>query len=601
MTSNALQVSPPSFAATHSSGRPRTSASSVEGVRDRIATASSITNGRRVRSLCAVIFHCQPMRMKILTRVRAALLVALVVAACDRTPTPAPALVTVAEQSGFARTGRSEEVETLCAAFERTWPAEVRCVEFGRSPESRPRRSLVQSSDGVIDPAAARERGRPVVLMQGGIHAGEIDGKDAGFLALRQALEGTAAGGALARVTLVFVPVFNVDGHERFGRWNRPNQTGPEEMGWRTTAHNLNLNRDYTKAEAPEMRAMLRLLGDWDPILYADLHVTDGAQFEHDVSLSVTPTLAGDDELKRAGVGLRDELLHRLAARGSLPVDFYPDFVRSDDPASGFAVAVSQTRFSQQYWAARNRLAVLVETHSWKDYATRVRVTHNSIIAMLELAAARGADWRMAATASDQRSTQIGGSSVALAYENTDHVSMIDFRGYAYPREPSPISGGLAMRYDSTRPQVWRVPLRDEVRPSVTVVAPRGGYLVPPAHATWAAEELAFHGLQGRTVTNAATGAAVQTFRATKAAIAPETFEGRAVMSVEGEWTNERRDIPAGSLFVPIAQARSHLLMTLLETRDSDSFVRWGFFNAALQRQEDMEAYVAHVRVVEMV
>ena len=91
-------------------------------------------------------------------------------------------------------------------------------------------------------------------------------------------LEGTAAQGALAQVTFVFVPVFNVDGHERFGRWNRPNQVGPEEMGWRTTAQNLNLNRDYVKADAPEMQAMLRLLNEWDPILYVDLHVTDGAQ-----------------------------------------------------------------------------------------------------------------------------------------------------------------------------------------------------------------------------------------------------------------------------------------------------------------------------------
>src|SRR5258707_10269894 len=111
MTANGLRVSPPSFAATHPSGRPRTSASSVEGVRDRIAIASSMTNGRRVRSGCVVIFTHQPMPMKTLTPLRAALLAALVVAACDRTPTPAPALVTVAEQSGFARTGRYEEVE----------------------------------------------------------------------------------------------------------------------------------------------------------------------------------------------------------------------------------------------------------------------------------------------------------------------------------------------------------------------------------------------------------------------------------------------------------------------------------------------------------
>ena len=96
-----------------------------------------------------------------------------------------------------------------------------------------------------------------MTLIQGGIHAGEIDGKDAGFLALREALDGKAAPGALDRQVLVFVPVFNVDGHERFGRWNRPNQRGPEEMGWRTTAQNLNLNRDYVKADAPEMQAML--------------------------------------------------------------------------------------------------------------------------------------------------------------------------------------------------------------------------------------------------------------------------------------------------------------------------------------------------------
>ena len=527
------------------------------------------------------------------TMLRIAPLVAATTVACGGGNAPPPVLVTAAEQSGYTRTGRYDEVEKLCAAFQQAWPGNVRCVEFGRSPENRPMLALVASADGTLDAASARRANRPVVLMQGGIHAGEIDGKDAGFLALKELLEGDAVAGALARVTLVFVPVFNVDGHERFGRWNRPNQVGPEEMGWRTTAQNLNLNRDYTKADAPEMQAMLRLLGDWDPILYADLHVTDGAQFEHDVSLSVTPTLAGDEELKRAGVGLRDELLHRLTARGSLPIDFYPDFIRSDDPTSGFAVAVTQTRFSQQYWATRNRLAVLVETHSWKDYATRVRVTRNAIIAMIELAAARGTDWRVAATAADRRSAEIGGSSVALTYENTEHVAMIDFRGYSYTREPSAISGGLATRYDNTRPQSWHIPLRDEVRPSITVVAPRGGYVVPPAHATWVAEKLALHGIQGRMVTNAATGAAVQTFRAVKAAIAPATFEGRAVMSVEGEWTNERRDIPAGSLFVPIAQARSHLLMTLLEPRDPDSFVSWGFFNAAFERKEYMEAYVA--------
>ena len=509
----------------------------------------------------------------------------------SRTPADTRALVTVAEQSGYQRTGRYDEVEKLCAGFARAWPSRVRCVEFGRTPENRVMRAIVASDDGTLDPAAARQKNRPVVFMQGGIHAGEIDGKDAGFLALREMLEGKAAPGALARATLVFVPVFNVDGHERFGRWNRPNQRGPEEMGWRTTAQNLNLNRDYVKAEAPEMQAMLRLLGEWDPILLADLHVTDGAEFEHDVSLTVTPTLVGDEELRQTAVGFRDELMRRLTAHGSLPIDFYPQFVRDDDPTSGFAVTISQTRFSQQYWATRNRLGVLVETHSWKDYPTRVRVTHNAIVAMMELAADRGPAWRGAAQRADARAAQIGASTVPLTFTNTDHVSTIEFRGYAYTRTPSPISGALATRYDPTRPEIWRIPLRDELRPAMSVVAPRGGYIVPLAYVSMVREKLLLHGIEARIVGRAGA-AAVQTFRAEKASIAPGTFEGRAVMGLEGEWRDETRDVPAGSLYVPIAQPKSHLVMTLFEPKEPDSLVRWGFFNNAFETKEYMEPYV---------
>jgi hypothetical protein len=508
-------------------------------------------------------------------------------------PSAHPELRTVAEQSGNKRTGRYDEVERLCPAYQQTWPKQVRCFELGRTPEGRPMLALVASSDGVLDAAAAHRAQRPIVLMQGGIHAGEIDGKDAGLLALREMLEGTKASGALAGATFVFVPVFNVDGHERFGRWNRPNQAGPEEMGWRVTSQNLNLNRDYVKADAPEMQAMLRLLNEWDPILYVDLHVTDGAQFEHDVSFNVAPTLAGDAEVQRSAVALRDELVQRIRATGSLPLDFYPSFVRDDDPTSGFAVAVGPKRFSQEYWAARNRLGVLVETHSWKDYPTRVRITHDSIIAMMEMAARDGRKWLEAAKAADERAAGVGGTSVALTYENTPHTRTIEFRGYEYTREPSAVSGALLTRYNPNKPQIWRIPLADEVRAAATVTAPRGGYIVPAGYAQMVGEKLALHGIEFRKLTAASAAVDAEVFRATKVTAAPTTFEGHTPMTLEGQWARERRDVPAGSLFVPIAQARSQMLMTLLEPKDPDALVSWGFFSAAFERKEYMEAYVA--------
>ncbi|MFZ1100252.1 MAG: M14 family zinc carboxypeptidase, partial [Steroidobacteraceae bacterium] len=299
---------------------------------------------------------------------------------------PDHTLTTLAEESAFTRTGRTAEVARLCAAFAAAWPDAVRSFEFGRSAEGRAMWALIVSR---ADP-----RKVPLLMLQAGIHPGESDGKDAGFIALREILSGTAAAGALERIAILFVPAFNVDGHERFGRWNRPNQDGPEETGWRTTAQNLNLNRDYAKADAPEMRALLGLIRTWDPLVCADLHVTDGADFQPDISLQVEPINQGDPRLFAAGRELRDMLIARLAAHGSMPLPFYPDLVRPDDPASGFQLTVYSPRFSTGYFPQRNRFTVLVETHSWKDYATRVRVTRNTIVALAELLAAHGDAWR---------------------------------------------------------------------------------------------------------------------------------------------------------------------------------------------------------------
>ncbi|HEY1091188.1 MAG TPA: M14 family zinc carboxypeptidase, partial [Burkholderiaceae bacterium] len=182
---------------------------------------------------------------------------ALLLATFVGASTVAAPLTTVAERSGFVKTGRYDEVQALCKDFAKAYPKRVRCSEFGRTPQGRPMLALVVTNTGALKAAEARKKNLPVLMIQGGIHAGEIDGKDAGFLALREVLEGKAARGALDKQVLVFVPVFNVDGHERFGAWNRPNQRGPEQMGWRVTAQNYNLNRDYVKADAPEMQAML--------------------------------------------------------------------------------------------------------------------------------------------------------------------------------------------------------------------------------------------------------------------------------------------------------------------------------------------------------
>lgn len=503
------------------------------------------------------------------------------------------ALSTVAERSGFLQTGRYEEVIALCAGFQKAYPEAVRCIDFGRSPEGRPMLALVASRSGALTAAQARRQGLPVLLVQAGIHAGEIDGKDAGFLALRHVLDNQAAKGALEKQVLLFIPVFNIDGHERFGPWNRPNQRGPVEMGWRTTAENYNLNRDYAKADSLEMQAMLRLVNEWDPIATIDLHVTDGAKFEHDISIQVEPLHAGDVELRKAGTALRDSVIADLGAQGSLPLAIYPSFLVNDDPSSGMADDVSPPRFSTGYFLLRNRFAMLVETHSWKEYPTRVRITRNTVVSILEQVAAHGKQWLGVAHDADRRALGLGGKDVALDYEASDKVRTLDFRGYAYTRTPSEVSGALMTRYDESKPQLWKLPLRYDVLPSVTVMAPIAGYLVPPAHAALVGAKLRQHGVSFRVVGQAMASARVETFRATQAQVDAQSVEGHQRLKLDGQWKTETRNIAAGTLFVPIAQRMSRLAMALLEPRAPDSMAAWGEFNNAFEQKEYMEDYVA--------
>ena len=504
-----------------------------------------------------------------------------------------PALTTVSEQSGFLRTGRYDEVIALCDVFAKRYPDAVRCSEFGTTPEGRPMKLLVVSKTGALTPEAAKAKHLPVLLIQGGIHAGEIDGKDAGFLALRQALDGETANGDLDKLVLLFVPVFNVDGHERFGAWNRPNQRGPEQMGWRTTAQNYNLNRDYVKADAPEMQAMLALVNAWDPLAYIDLHVTDGAKFQHDVSIQVEPLHAGDAELRKAGVVLRDGVIERLDAQGSMALPFYPSFVENDDPASGFIDGVATPRFSNGYFQLRNRFGMLVETHSWKDYPTRVRITRNAIVALLDLVATHGAQWLRTAHEADARAEKLAGTQVPLDWKVGDRVRTIDFQGYAYTRTPSDISGALMTHYDESKPETWHLPMRDDIQPDHVATAPGAGYLVPAAHAAWVGAKLRQHGIRFDTLTRPMPAARVEAFRADSAEFAAGSFEGHQRLTVTGAWKPEAQDLGVGALFVPIAQPESRLVMALLEPQAPDSLLGWGEFNNAFEQKEYMEAYVA--------
>lgn len=524
---------------------------------------------------------------------RCLLALALLTALPSLTFAAQPNLTTQAERSGYKQTGRYDEVIALCDAYQQTFPKAVRCFDFGTTPQGRPMKVMAVSTSGALTADDARAKGLPVVLAQGGIHAGEIDGKDAGFGLIRDMLQGKAGKGVLDKTVLLFVPVFNVDGHENFRAWNRPNQRGPEEMGFRVTAQRYNLNRDYVKADAPEMQAMLALVNAWDPLITLDLHVTDGAKFRHDISITGDPVNVGDAGLREVGKQLKTGIIEKLKAQGSLPVDFYPSFNEYDNPASGFTETAYPPRFSSGYYPLRNRLVMLIETHSWRTYPERVHSTYNAVLDVLTLTAEHAAQWQTEVAAADSRAAELAGQPVPLDYTTTDAKRIIPFLGYAYTRTASDVSGGTMTVYDEHTPQLWMLPLRDTIVPATTVTAPKSGYLVPSEYATQVAAKLRVHGITFQTLDVAKPQQSVERFGADSVTFATSPTEGHQRTTLHGTWQPALADLGPGMLFVPIAQPKARLIMALLEPQAPDSLAAWGEFNNSFERKEYMEGYVA--------
>jgi hypothetical protein len=499
---------------------------------------------------------------------------------------------TPAEKSGYRETPTYDQVFAYARRLERSSRL-VRVTEFGRSGAGRALPLVVVASGNTFTPASTRAANKLVLLVQANIHAGETDGGDAGLALVRDIAITRTRAALLDHVTLLFIPVYNVDGYERRSPFNRINQNGPAEMGWRGTASNLNLNRDYMKADAPETRAWLRLWNEWNPDLFIDCHVTDGADFRYNVTYQYeqhqnvpAPLL---DWMKSA---FDARIVPATEAAGNLLAPYLT--LRDDrDPSKGIEGFIETPRFSTGYTPLRNRPGLLIETHMLKGYRTRVRGTYDLIVATLEEMNRDAAGLRRVLRETDDAITAQGRAydatrRVALRLEFTAQSVPFNFKGVEFRVEHSDVSGAERIIYGD-KPRDLIVPYFNEARVAVAVTPPLY-YVVPPQWKD-VIEVLAAHGLQLKRLAAPAM-LDVESYRFSDVRWSPASFEGRVTVTQKNRVVNERRLYPAGSVVVPMAQPASRVALYLLEPDSPDSFVSWGFFNPIFEQKEFGESYV---------
>ena len=507
--------------------------------------------------------------------------------------------LTPAEVAGFEATPSYEETLAFLQKLQPRLP-EMYLGFYGSSGEGRPMPFVVVSKEKAFTGRRARKNGKPIVLIQNGIHAGEIDGKDASLLILRDLALGKHKE-LLDAATLVILPIYNVDGHERVSPWNRPNQDGPKKgMGFRTTTAGLDLNRDHLKIASKEARALTALVNDWRPHLHVDNHVTDGVDHAWVLTWAYpeAPQLAAPVD---AWVKAHLPAALAATAKAGHANGPYVDLKDGNDPSKGFSSWVGQPRYSSGYYPLRNRPSVLVETHSYKPYRERVLATRDFLLSLLAEVAKDPAGLTKAVADAEAATVAAGKpdappSDVVVSFEESDVSEPIRFPVYAGETRTSVVTGQPTLFY--RRGQVAEVEVPWYHRPKVAKTVPRPrGYIVLPG---WPQieERLRGHGLTVRKMT-APVEIEVETMRASSPKLAPVSYQGVAQVTAQISRQTERRRIPAGALWVPADQPDFEVAVQLLEPEAPDSLLSWGLLSSVFEQKEYIDPRVLDGLVAE--
>ena len=465
-------------------------------------------------------------------------------------------------------------------------------VSLGKSPQGRDIWMIVAAKNGTDSAKVLIEEGKPSVLVQAGIHSGEIDGKDAGMMLLRDMVLGDKAH-LLNKANLLFVPIFNVDGHERNSQYNRVNQRGPVNMGWRTTANNLNLNRDYAKADTIEMQHMLKAINEWQPSLYIDVHVTDGIDYQYDLTfgynlsqgLSPASFRWLDNQLKPA-------LYSALEDHGHIPGELV--FAQDNrDLSQGVSLWNPGPRYSNGYGDARHLPTILVENHSLKPFKQRVLATYVMLEQTLVSVGQQATKLKSAIEQDKYRYP----SRVTLTWNEERQAKGRDFKGIEYHLEQSPISGDQVVRWTG-KPKLYpNLPVMSNTVPAITTTRP-SAYYVPPQWQQ-VIERLATHGIRMSRISKPIT-LKLEQYRLTSPEFGAKDYEGHQRVKTGVELNSVTKTLPEGTVKISTEQPLGDLAILLLEPQAKDSFLQWGFFNPIFTRTEYIEEYAVEPLAAKM-
>jgi Zinc carboxypeptidase len=493
--------------------------------------------------------------------------------------------LTIAEKSGYKSTSTYSEVMDFIKDVTR----EGSCsrVEYFAATVYGKKLPLLVIADPLPQcPAELRNDSRIVVYIQANIHAGEVEGKEASLMLLRD-LQRTEYSKILKDVVVLITPILNADGNDWISRENRPHQKGPiNGVGTRFNGQHLDLNRDSMKLESPEIRGVVQnILKRWDPAVIVDCHTTNGSYHEEAVTFSWIMNPNSDAGIRNF---MRDRMMpvirDRLRYEYKTDNCFYGNFVDNLKPEKGWIFHAASPRYITNYIGLRNRLAILNENYVYADYKSRVLGAYHLLKSILDYAAENKELIKDEIAAADRRTIEKGsnpgGSRIALEYEPAPTPRKVTIKSYVVEEYPG-LDGRKRFRPTSIKKTVT-VPYLADYRATSEAVLPFAYILSYPDKNVL--ENLEKHGITIEKLYEDIE-LEVEQFRIDKITGEPRLNQGHRNTVVKGEFETTKKSFPAGTWVVRTGQKLGNLAAYLLEPETDDGLSYWNFFDKYLAPQ----------------
>jgi hypothetical protein len=461
----------------------------------------------------------------------------------------------------------------------------IKMLTMGMTDAGYPLHLVVVANNGDYNFENIRKNNKRVILVNNGIHPGEPDGIDASMLLARDIVANKVK--LPDNIVLAIIPVYNIGGCLNRSADYRVDQNGPEEFGFRGNSQNLDLNRDFIKSDSKEAKAFAEIFHLTDPDVFLDNHVSNGADYQHVMTLICT------QHSKLGGVlgeylnkTFEPALYESMKTKGYDLIPYVNAF--GDTPDNGWPEFFEGPRYSSGYAALWHTFSFVAETHMLKPYDQRVRSTYELMKSFIDFTEKNSATIKQLRDQTKQSVKTQTEFPVAWTLDRSKFDKRI-YKGYAASRKPSEVSGQPRLFYDRTKPYEKEVPFYNVYAPSTFIQKPKA-YIIP--QGWWTVIDLLKVNKVQMTQLRKDTMIEVEVYRIDDYKTAPRQYEMHHINSdVKTSVAVKQLKFRKGDYYIPMSQSANRFLIETLEPTAADSYFAWNFFDGILGQKEGYSGY----------